>query len=162
MANRNPTLNITADIIRDNSRISVDKSIERAMFRVGSLLKNQIKANIRGQGLIRTRALFDSIDFRVAKKDGEFELILGALDNNYAHIVEFGSDNITDRVRRAMFAKMQEDGQPKQPSKGVIVGQTYRERPFMRPAFDQQKGQILAFIRDAAREFDIVGRSFRS
>ena len=162
MADRNPTLNITADIIRDKSRISVDKSIERAMFRIGSLLKNQIKSNVKSQGLVRTRALFDSIDFRISAKDGEYDLILGALDNNYAHIVEFGSDNITDRVRRAMFAKMDEDGMPRRPSKGVIIGQTYRERPFMRPAFDQQKGQILAFIRDAAREFDIVGRSFRS
>ena len=158
---RIPRIEISADVIRSNSGISLDKSIERAMFRIGSAVKNQIKTNIRNQGIVQSGRLFDSIDFKIEKKNGEWDLVMGAFDNNYAHIVEFGSDNITDRVRRAMFARMREESIPKSPGKGIIEGQTYRERPFMRPAFDTQKGQILAFLRDASREFDILGKSFR-
>lgn len=153
---RLPTFNVSADIIRGSSRISLDKSIERAMFKMGVLIKNQAKINIRNQGMIQTRELLNSIGFKIEKNDGDFELIIGAFNNNYAHIVEFGSNNITDRVRAAMFARMREQGISKQPGKGIIQGNVYRGRPFMRPALDGHTRQIMAFLRDAIRQFDLT------
>lgn len=123
---------------------------------MGLLIVAQAKMNIRNQGMIQTRNLLNSIGFRIDKDDGEFNLVIGAFNNAYAHIVEFGSNNITDRVRRAMFARMREMGILKQPGKGIIQGNVYRGRPFMRPALDGHTRQIMAFLRDAVREFDLT------
>jgi len=153
---RLPTFEISADIIRDRSRIRVDKSIEKVMFRLGSLISNQAKINIRNQGMIQTRNLLQSIGFRIDKDSGEFNLVIGAFNNAYAHIVEFGSNNITDRVRKAMFANMREAGIKKKPGKGVIQGNVYRGRSFMGAALDGHSRQFVAFLRDAVREFDLA------
>ena len=123
---------------------------------MGSLISNQAKMNIRNQGMIQTGKLLQSIGFRIDEESDGFNLVIGSFNNAYAHIVEFGSNNITDRVRKAMFRQMKEDGFSNRPSKGVIQGNVYRGRPFMRPALDGHSNQILAFLRDAVREFDLT------
>lgn len=153
---RSVTFKVSAETIRGTSRLRVDKSIEKAMFKMGLLIVAQAKINVRNQGMIQTRNLLDSIGFRIDKESDGPELIIGAFNNTYAHIVEFGSNNITDRVRKAMFARMREMGILKQPGKGVIQGNVYRGRPFMRPALDGHSRQIVAFLRDAVREFDLT------
>jgi hypothetical protein len=153
-----PRIEITADVVRNTTRLTASKSIEKALFKAGILISAQIKINLRNQDMVETRKLINSIKFRVDKSGDEMSLVVGSFDNAYAHINEFGSNNITDQSRRAMFAQLRRDSIPKKPGKGVIVGSTFNQRPFIRPALDGHSKQTMAFLRDAIREFDLIER----
>ena len=158
-----PFFKVTSEDIRSGSRIRADKSIERALFRVGVLVKMQAKANILNRGVVMTRTLHDSIDFRIDRlSNDDMELVFHARNVSYAHISEFGSNNMTDKMRRAMFARMRDDpgGIPKMPGKGVVPkdGGVYFGRKWLRDAMDGHTGQIMAFLRDAIQQMDIIER----
>ena len=155
---RIPRIEISADVVRDTTRLSASKSIEKALFKAGILITAQAKMNLRNQGMVETRALLKSLGFRIDKSGTEMNLVVGSFDNDYAHINEFGSNNITDRVRRAMFAQLRNSSIPKRPGKGVMNGNMFRQRPFIRPALVGHRQQTMAFLRDALREFDLIER----
>ena len=149
---------VSSKTIRSGSRLSVEKSIERALFSIGVIVKNQIKVNIRQRDVIQSGRLRDAINFRIEKSSGEMSLIMEARNVSYAHINEFGSNNITDKVRRAMFARLREQGVPRRPGKGVMEDNVFFGRKFVRDALDGHQGRIMAFLRDAIREIDLIER----
>jgi hypothetical protein len=150
-----PRIEVSVDAIRSSTRLRAEKSIRNAMFRAGILISNEIKVNLRNNGMIETGKLLQSIGFNIEGGGDDMTLTIGSFNNAYAHINEFGSNNVTDRMRRAMFARMREEGVPRKPGKNVMIGNTFRGRPYMGPALHGQSDRIMAFLRDAIREFDL-------
>jgi hypothetical protein len=155
---RIPRIEVSSETIRNTTRLRADKSIEKAMFRAGSITKNQIIVNLRNEGMKLSEQLIKSIGFSIEGSGDEMNLIVGSFNNDYAHINEFGSNNITDRVRRAMFARLREEGHAPNRGKGVIQGNVFSQRPFIGPAIRGHNDRIMAFLRDAIREFDLIER----
>jgi hypothetical protein len=151
-------LKVTSKTVRETTRFKAAEAVENRLRTAGNVIVRQIKTNIRNQGMIQSRDLYESIEARIIPfRAGSVTLSVGSFGLAYAHINEFGSNNVTDRMRRAMFARMRENGVPKKPGKNVVVGNSFMARPYIRPALDGHSGQIMALMRDAVREFDLMG-----
>jgi len=125
-----------------------DRDAKARLTRIGLLLENQTKINIRRQGIVDTGNLLNSIQSRVfVRGKSEATVAYGSFGVEYAAINEFGGP-FTDRQRRAMFAAMKARGTPPRPGKVIIRGGYWKPRPYIRPALVQQRRRILEILKD--------------
>ena len=139
------------DLIKNISKKSrryvlSDKDTKARLTRIGLLLENQTKINIRRQGIVDTGNLLNSIQSRVFSKENTAIISYGSFGVAYAGIHEFGGP-FTKRMRRAMFAKLNARGSTPRPSKGIIRGGFIKARPYIRPSLIQQRKRILEILK---------------
>ena len=139
--------------IRNSAKRMTDEVPNAALDKLGMAISNRAKINIVRQSMVHNGDLLNAIGYRVISRAGDRVLQVGDMVGlSYAAIQEFGSDNITDRVRRAMFRRLREEGKIGAANKNVMTGRHFRKRPYLRPAFDASTRDILTVIRDLARE----------
>jgi len=126
--------------------------LKEALLRIGFLIENEAKRNIRRQGAIDTGSLLNSVQSHFFKDGDRTGIQVGSFGVPYAAINEFGGP-FTDRQRRAMFAALRDRGKlgRDRVSKGVISGGTYRARPYLMPAVKAHKQRIIEIIRGLFR-----------
>ena len=124
-----------------------DRDAKKRLTRIALLLENQTKINIRRQGIVDTGNLLNSIQSRVASRQNSAIITYGSFGVVYAGIHEFGGP-FTDRMRRAMFARLNARGAPPKPGKGIIQGGFIRARPYIRPSIIQQRRRIIQILRE--------------
>jgi hypothetical protein len=90
--------------------------------------------------------LRSSIRFDIRTTKNLSILTVSAFGVPYARMVEYGGP-FTDKMRRAMFARLRDMGKPKRPGKGIIRAGHYQARPFLRPAISES----IPFIRKTIR-----------
>jgi phage gpG-like protein len=126
-----------------------DPKLKEAMLRIGFLIESHAKLNIRKHGAIDTGRLFNSIRTEFYRQNTKVGVRVGSFGVPYAAIHEFGGV-FTDRQRRAMFAALRDRGKlgpGKGIDKGVIQGNTFRKRPYLRPALVVNSDKIIDIIR---------------
>lgn len=127
-----------------------DPKMKEALIRIGVMLEGEIKLNIRRKKIIDTGALFNSIKWKFVQ-DG---IEVGSFGVPYAAIHEFGSKDVKDVQRRAMFASMRDAGKldGARVSKNILDFSgptiTFKARPFIRPAVKKKKKRIVKIMQD--------------
>jgi phage gpG-like protein len=127
-----------------------------AMHKIGMLIVARAKANMLrppGGGAPiggPTGTLRESIQYRFAKEGDSSVLQVGSFNVRYAALHEFGGP-FTARMRRAMFAALRASGKKPKPSKGVIVGNRFKARPYLRPAVRDTREYIITTLREALK-----------
>jgi len=126
--------------------------LKAALMRIGFLIEAEAKLNIRRKGIIDTGALLNSIRFEFFANNDKAGIRVGSFGNPYAAINEFGGP-FTDRQRRAMFAALRDRGKLKRGfvGKGIIQGNRWKERPYLRPAVRSNEKRIIKILGDLAR-----------
>lgn len=125
-----------------------------ALLRIGLLVEAEAKLNIRRKGIIDTGRLFNSIRHELYRRGPNITGVrIGSFGVPYAAMHEFGGP-FTSQQRRAMFASLRDRGKlgpVRQPGKGIIRGNTFTARPFLRPAVEKHKARIVDIIRSLFR-----------
>ena len=119
--------------------------MREALLRIGILLETEMKFNIRRKQIVDTGRLLNSIRHVLYRRGESVAGVqVGSYGVPYAAQHEFGGP-FTDLQRRAMFASMRRSGklQRGRASKGVIRGNTFVARPFLRPALATHRQRIL-------------------
>lgn len=129
-----------------------DPNLNEALIRIGSRLERDIKINIRRERIVDTGTLFNSIRYRISKTGNKSILEVGSFGVPYARMHEFGGP-FTARQRKAMFASLRNRGKLKgnYTSKNVIQGNTFRARPYLRPAMEKNKNFIIDTLQSIVR-----------
>lgn len=125
-----------------------------AFVRIGTLLQAQIKLNIRQQGLIDTGNLLNSVRFELIKDGTKTGVRVGSFGVKYAAVHEYGFKG-TMMVRAHTRTITQAFGKPIK-ARAVSVRQhsmraNFRKRPYIKPAIQKHKTQIIEIIRLAIR-----------
>lgn len=127
-----------------------DPKLKGALFRIGLLLETEAKQNIRRKGIIDTGRLLNSIRMELFKTPSSAGVRVGSFGVPYAAQHEFGGP-FTDPQRRAMFASLRDRGRlagpVRNPGKGIIQGNRFVARPYLRPALLTHRNRILDIIR---------------
>ena len=123
--------------------------IHESLLRIGFLLESQVKLNIRRKRIIDTGRLLNPIRHELIKRGQIVGVQVGSFGVPYAAIHEFGGI-MTDRMRRAMFWTLRQAGRlgRVRTSKGIVQGQTFMARPYLRPAVRMHRDRIVNIIRD--------------
>jgi phage gpG-like protein len=132
--------------VRTRRYVFSDADAKKRLTRIALLLENQTKINIRRQGIVDTGNLLNSIQSRVVAREHRAIISYGSFGVAYAGLHEFGGP-FTDRMRRAMFAKLRARGAPPKPGKGIVQGGYIRARPYIRPSLIQQRRRILEILK---------------
>jgi phage gpG-like protein len=122
------------------------KSMKTKLIRIATIVTTSAKLNIRKHRMIDSGNLIKSIGYDLVQTDDLSTLIVGSYGVKYAAINEFGGV-FSDKMRRAMFARLRATGRKKRPSKGVIQGDRWRARPYLRPAIRDNIVRILEILR---------------
>jgi phage gpG-like protein len=130
--------------------------LREAIHKIGMVIVAKTKMNMLrppgGGAPIGDRGtLRESIQYRFAVEGDTSVLKVGSFGVRYAALHEFGGP-FTARMRRAMFASMRRRGGPERPSKGVIVGNRFRARPYLRPAVESSRDFIVSTLREALKK----------
>lgn len=123
-------------------------ALKEAFIRIGLFVSTMVKVEIRRQGIIDSGRLYNSIRYEFFRKGSRVGIQAGSFNVKYAAMNEYGG-TVSDRMRRAMFASMRSRGGGKTSSKGVIVGNRWRPRPYLRPGFRKSRGFVLDTLRAA-------------
>lgn len=121
-----------------------------AFNRIGMLVVARAKLIVRQKGMIDSGRLLNSLRYEIEKKGDTYSLVMGSFGVPYAALNEFGGP-FTSRMRRAMFYHMKRRGGPPRPSKGVITGQRYKARPYLRPAVRESRTSITEIMQGVYR-----------
>lgn len=129
-----------------------DPKMRVALLRAALLVEAEAKLNIRRKGIIDTGRLLNSISHVFFKSRAGGGVRIGSFGVPYAAIHEFGG--VFDiRQRRAMFSALGKRGKLNGPdsrvSKGVIIGNTFKARPYLRPALEKHVQRISRIIAGA-------------
>lgn len=158
MAKAVPLTNLGAELER-RIRIRIQKlqpddpAAREALLRIGLLVEAQAKINIRREGIIDTGRLLNSIRHEFYRKGSIIGVKVGSFGVPYAALHEFGGP-FTDRQRKAMFAALRDRGKlgpVRQPGKGVVQGDRFMARPYLRTAVATHKYRIIDIIRSLFR-----------
>lgn len=125
-------------------RLDPDSPEARAfLFKAGTILRGYAIENLTNSGAVDTGLLRSSIQFTVESNgSGVTRLLVHTSGRRYARIVELGGA-FTEAMRRAMFAKFRQQGRRPRPGKGIVGGGRYRKRPYMSPAAQKARPQLL-------------------
>ncbi len=127
--------------------------LREGLLRIGLLIEAEAKLNIRRKGIIDTGRLINSIRHELFKEKSAAGVRVGSFGVPYAAIHEFGGP-FTDAQRRAMFASLRDRGKlgpSRTPGKGVIQGNRFIARPYLRPAVNKNRGRIIDIVREMLR-----------
>jgi hypothetical protein len=117
---------------------------QAALHRIGSLLRTEMIMNATRKNIVDTGALKNSINYQI---DGN-TVSVGSFGVPYAKYHEFGA-NLGPAGMRAMFAAMRARrpaSAKRSRDKNVVVNQTLRARPFVRPAFESKLSQVRKIL----------------
>ena len=117
---------------------------QAALHRIGSLLRTEMIMNATRKNIVDTGALRNSINYQI---DGN-TVSVGSFGVPYAKYHEFGA-NLGPAGMRAMFAAMRarRAGSAKRyRDKNVVVNETLKPRPFVRPAFQSKLSQVRRIL----------------
>jgi len=128
------------------------KEMRAALKHVGNLIVLEAQKNIRKKNIVDTERLLSSL--RAIITDRGTGLRVGT-DVVYAQFHEKGSTAVTDDQRKAIFARLREEGKLGKPSKGLLSGGNFTARPYLGPAVDKVLGKND--INKIIREFLILG-----
>jgi phage gpG-like protein len=125
---------------------------KEALLRIGILIESEAKFNVRRKQIVDTGRLLNSIRHELYRNKDKAGVRVGSFGLPYAAMHEFGGP-FTDRQRRAMFASLRASGKLRRDrvSKGVIRGNTFIARPFLRPAVEKHKPRIVDIVRNLIR-----------
>ncbi len=124
--------------------------MKEALIRIGLLLESEAKLNIRRKGVVDTGRLFNSIRYELYRERDISGVKVGSFGVPYAAMHEFGGA-FTDAQRRAMFAALRDRGKlgpVRKPGKGIIQGNHFTARPYLRPAVEKHRARIIEIIRN--------------
>lgn len=126
-----------------------------AFVRIGTILQSQIKLNIRQQGLIDTGTLLNSIRYELISEGGKSGVRFGSYGVKYAAVHEYGFKGIV--TRRSHTRTITQAFGKRIPARPVTVRShsaklNVRKRPYIRPAIQKHKTQILEILRLAIME----------
>jgi phage gpG-like protein len=130
-----------------------DPRLREALLRIGFLVEAEAKMNVRRRGIIDTGRLLNSIRSEFFRRKDKAGIMIGSFGVPYAAMHEFGGP-FTDKQRRAMFASMRERGKlgpVRKPGKGIIRGNVFTARPYLRPAVIRHAPRIIDIIRNLFR-----------
>jgi len=131
---------------------SPDQKVREAFTRIGTILAAQMKINIRQQGLIDTGTLLNSIRYDFTREGNRFGLNIGSYGVKYAASHEFGHKGIVT-VRSHTRIISQAFGKRIDPMAIQVRSHTMkmnmRKRPYVVPAVNKHKSQIIDLIRAA-------------
>lgn len=126
-----------------------DPKAREALLRIGLLIEAEAKQNIRRKGIIDTGRLLNSIRSELFQTPDRIGVRVGSFGVPYASMHEFGGP-FTDPQRRAMFSSLRDRGRlgpVRSPGKGIIQGNRFTARPYLRPALQVHRNRILNIIR---------------
>lgn len=136
------------------ARLEPDSAeMKEALLRIGLLLESEAKLNIRRKGIVDTGRLFNSIRHELYQDRDKVGVRVGSFGVPYAAMQEFGGP-FTDSQRRAMFAALRDRGKlgpVRKPGKGIVQGNSYTARPFLRPAVQKYRARIIEIIQSLYR-----------
>lgn len=129
-----------------------DPALREATLRIGLMLEAQAKINIRNNRQVDGGGLLNSIRHQIYSDGNTTTVEVGSYGLRYAAINEFGGP-FTDRMRKAMFANLRKQGKlgPLPRSKGIIIANNYRARPFLQPALTKHRTRITEILRQVFR-----------
>ena len=122
--------------------------LKEALTRIGLYVTTLAKMNARRQGILDKGRLINSIRYEFFRRGPVTGILIGSFNVKYAAMNEFGGI-VTPQMRKAMFAAMRQRGAKKAMGKGVIVGNRWRARPYLRPAFTQSRTFMIDTLRAA-------------
>lgn len=137
----------------EKTLIKANSAQEKMMLlRIGLLVTNQAKINIRRNKQVDSGALLNSISPEISKTSNGWDIDISPRGIPYAAINEFGRV-FTARQRRAMFRSLRDSGKlNNNKDKNVIIGgknsKIYRARPYLRPALLSSRTKIIDILRD--------------
>lgn len=146
-----PNTRRVIDAIKQRLKTTTDQfepNVRNALQQVGILISREAAINARRQGMIDSGRLINSIRYEFFIENNRQGIYVGSFGVPYAAINEFGGP-FTERQRRAMFAAMSRRGGSPRPSKGVIMGDHWRARPYLRPAITANTSRIVDILREA-------------
>jgi HK97 gp10 family phage protein len=117
---------------------------QAALHRIGSLLRTEMIMNATRKNIVDTGALKNSINYEIEGTT----VSVGSFGVPYAKYHEFGA-NLGPAGMRAMFAAMRarRAGSAKRyRDKNVVVNETLKPRPFVRPAFQSKLSQVRRIL----------------
>lgn len=125
--------------------------LNEAFLRIGLRIQAKARINATKQGVVDTGKLRSSIDYKFFREGSISGVRIGVFGIPYAAINEFGGP-VTRAMIRAMWAN--NTGRPRSGPKGAPVIRiaqgaetgTWRPRPYLIPAFKQEKTFILETI----------------
>lgn len=129
----------------NNQADGMSLDTKKKLIRIATLVTTSAKLNIRKHRMIDSGNLLKSIAYDLAQDGDTSTLIVGSYGVKYAAMNEFGGV-FTDRMRRAMFAKMRALGKKPKQGKGVIIGDRWTARPYLRPAIRDNIQNILRIL----------------
>lgn len=126
--------------------------LRETLLRIGFLVETEAKFNVRRRQIVDTGRLLNSIRTELFRKGSIVGVRVGSFGVPYAAMHEFGGP-FTDRQRRAMFASLRDSGRLRRNrvSKGVIRGNTFISRPYLRPAVAKSRSRISDILQDFLR-----------
>jgi phage gpG-like protein len=144
--------NVAAVIARLRSKTAEfapsSPKLKEAFDRIGLYITGLAKLEARRQGIYDSGRLVKSLRYEFFRRGDVQGIMVGSFNVKYAAMNEFGGP-FTDLQRRAMFSAMGRRGGAKRPSKGVIRGNNWRARPYLRPAFTKSRGFMIDTLRAA-------------
>lgn len=128
-----------------------DPRLREGLTRIGIMLEREAKMNIMRQRLVDTGSLLNSIRFRLFQKGSISGVKVGSYGIPYAAVHEFGFNGPVS-VRSHQRVISQSFGKQITPRTINVVAHTrlvkFRERPYLRPALNTMKKQIMDIIRE--------------
>jgi phage gpG-like protein len=122
--------------------------LKEAFIRIGLYVSALAKMEARRKGIVDRGRLINSIRYEFFTKGSQVGVLVGSFNVKYAALNEFGGV-FTEQMRRAMFYSMRKRGGSRRGSKGVIQGNRFRARPYLRPAFTKSRTFVLDTLRAA-------------
>lgn len=116
---------------------------------IGETLKNTAKLTALRKGIKDSGNLINHIEYELKENSRGMQIILGVSGTVYARINEYGG-RFTENMRKAMFAKFAELNKKRRSGKednNVIIADTWRARPYLRPAILENREKILKYLR---------------
>jgi hypothetical protein len=117
---------------------SGSKEMQLAGVRIGLLLENQVKINIRQRKLIKTGYLLNSISHRLLSRGDSLEVQVGSFGVTYAKVHEFGFDGQVDVKEHKRLGR---------PVRAHSRHMKIIARPYVRPALEKQSKNIVNILR---------------
>lgn len=128
--------------IRARNRIGLENpAVRTALILIGMKISGDAKIEATRKRVVDTGNLRARIRYELFERGGAVGVRIGVFGVNYAAINEFGG-RVTPGMFRAMGAAMSRKG-GQRPSKGVIIGNYWTPRPYLRPAFNSNAGFII-------------------
>ena len=122
--------------------------LREALLRIGLLVEAEAKITARRKGIVDTGRLINSIRHELYRTRTTAGVRVGSFGVPYAAMHEFGGP-FTDRQRKAMFASLRDRGKlgpVRKEGKGIIQGNRFVARPFLRPSIIKHKSRIAEII----------------